>query len=564
MGHAPSPTYPETASTSAADALLGLYDCYQDPSKVHELIDIIGAWLEGECHEVALGEFETHSDKLWSLLSSHLGADKPQERRSPTPTALATPESAYAYLDRSLTLLNDPEGRCLADQMRAEDVGRFKAWVAEGQSLPLILRRYGFSNGDRADDVCGPTLLILHAIPHGSMKVPQGAVSYFEPTELSLSNTMEAMFQTSFSLTAAEMRVLRLLVLGENGASIADTVGRTRETIKSQIKSICGKLGVSSQNEIIAAVRQVELQIAHTPLQQQPELKGDMLHLPGGSTIAFRSYGPRAGVPMLLVHGLLSGRHLADSVLAPLNRAGVRLIVPARPGYGATTLDSYNPSTTLQQTVVNMARLAQALSISRLALLADGMGLMFALEFARQYPGLCGPIMALDPHPPLLSEADLESYEGRYRKVSITNLKSKGALETLFRLAYLDAKAANSPQEMLSRHAFRDEDKLIGTAEPSDLEARWANLQENLSSEFKHLTQESELIKTDFLHFPPGSNLRPKVCVFCTTDNPYVTPKAITDVADRLYAPIINAGPALPHISGQLSVILRELQTYCE
>lgn len=207
-----------------------------------------------------------------------------------------------------------------------------------------------------------------------------------------------------------------------------------------------------------------------------------------------------------------------------------------------------------------MARLAKALGLERISLLTDGAALMFALEFARQFPGLCGPILALDPHPPLLCDTDVDAFEGRYRKVALTNLKSQKALETLFRLAYLDAKTALGPEDMLRRHAFQDPAALIGAIDKDDLQARWENLQENLASEFKHLTQETELFKTDFLHFPPGSNLRPEVCVFRTSDSPYVKTDAISSVADRLSAPVIGVGSALPHISGQLRAILQEMR----
>lgn len=283
---------------SASDALLGLYDCFQDPSKVTDLMDVLGAWLDEEQHEVALGEFETHSDRLWGLLAKHIGVDQPPAPRQQR--ALSTPgvSESYIYLDRGLNTLSG-EQFCLADKMRAEDIGRFRDWITQGQELPLILRLYGDGAGDRQTDERGPRLLVLNKVEPETPDAPNNGVCFFEQSDIGLSATMEAMFQSSFSLTAAEMRVLRLLALGENGASIAEAVGRTRETIKSQIKSICGKLGVSSQNEILATVRQVESRVARAAPTQKTVLTGELLELPGGAKIAFKTYGPETGIPFV-------------------------------------------------------------------------------------------------------------------------------------------------------------------------------------------------------------------------------------------------------------------------
>jgi ATP/maltotriose-dependent transcriptional regulator MalT len=59
------------------------------------------------------------------------------------------------------------------------------------------------------------------------------------------------------SLTEAETAVLRGLAAGRSAKQIAETTGRSYETIRNQIKSACRKLGVSSQIELLAVARRL-------------------------------------------------------------------------------------------------------------------------------------------------------------------------------------------------------------------------------------------------------------------------------------------------------------------
>jgi DNA-binding CsgD family transcriptional regulator len=54
-----------------------------------------------------------------------------------------------------------------------------------------------------------------------------------------------------FSLTPAEYRVALLLCDGHSPREIANTVGVTDNTVRSQIKSIFSKAGVKRQGELI-------------------------------------------------------------------------------------------------------------------------------------------------------------------------------------------------------------------------------------------------------------------------------------------------------------------------
>jgi pimeloyl-ACP methyl ester carboxylesterase len=60
--------------------------------------------------------------------------------------------------------------------------------------------------------------------------------------------------------------------------------------------------------------------------------------------IAYETYGPEAGVPVILLHGFPDDAHAYDRVAPPLAEAGYRVLVPYLRGYGATRfLDAAAP-----------------------------------------------------------------------------------------------------------------------------------------------------------------------------------------------------------------------------
>ena len=53
-------------------------------------------------------------------------------------------------------------------------------------------------------------------------------------------------------------------------------------------------------------------------------------------SIAYEDSGPRAGFPIILLHGFPDDARAYDGVVAPLTAAGHRVIVPYLRGYGPT------------------------------------------------------------------------------------------------------------------------------------------------------------------------------------------------------------------------------------
>jgi pimeloyl-ACP methyl ester carboxylesterase len=100
--------------------------------------------------------------------------------------------------------------------------------------------------------------------------------------------------------------------------------------------------------------------------------------------MAYAEYGDPAGHPLIWCHGNPGSRREAD-LLEPtlLQRAGVRAIVPDRPGIGLSTWRAHRK---VVDWPTDLAALTAALKIERFALLALSGGAPYALACARAMP----------------------------------------------------------------------------------------------------------------------------------------------------------------------------------
>ena len=544
----------DTLSPCLADALLGLYDCYLDPAKIIHLIHLLGSWLGEEENQSAIPNFETHSEKIWRLLTQHITGKINQDAPAPPP-------KDRFYIDKNWHALDgDRAGEDLGHHLNSEDLNRVKEWLRSEQNGPLLLRLYDEEAEKQTAPDLFPKLLLLFPLDTDAA-VPEGAVAMAQPSQVVLSETLETLFADSFNITVAERAVLRRLVMGEKAPQIAEALGIKPDTVHTHIKNLGQKLGVSTQIEILATVRAVEASLrtdttAPTPTQADQNL----LDLGNGHKVEFATYGPADGRPVFYIHGFMAGRNLPETINSILAKQKTRLIAINRPGVGRSTLCGGDAQEHLKHTLVSMAKLMEHFGMLYMPMITDGSGLIYALEFMRQYPGRCTQILGLDPTPPVLQESDLNQFVGLFHKSMVANFNSRQIAQTLLQLAYEDGKNLTDANAFINWHIFRQEEKKLFSPSKADIEARWQNFQENMVNQFQHLIFDADLIKTDFVTFPDGSNLRSPITLFQTDDSAYIKPDAVGGLADKLSARLIHAGETQPYIEGQIAEILSMMQ----
>jgi pimeloyl-ACP methyl ester carboxylesterase len=109
-----------------------------------------------------------------------------------------------------------------------------------------------------------------------------------------------------------------------------------------------------------------------------------VLRLGDGRLLTFAEYGAPDGAPVLAFHGTPGSRFQLTALDGPARDTGVRLIVPDRPGYGAS---DPHPGRRLADWPQDVAAIADHLGLDRFGVLGVSGGAPHALACASALPG---------------------------------------------------------------------------------------------------------------------------------------------------------------------------------
>ena len=160
------------------------------------------------------------------------------------------------------------------------------------------------------------------------------STTYSWPPELA------ALLQRSFSLTPAEVNVLRQLMSGDTVAGIATTAERSEATIRSQLHSLFAKTGAKTQAELVRLTIALLASMAHgLEPEEGPVVRAgvnpfETLILPDGRRMDFMRLGRPNGLAFLWLHGPLASCRLPRIAEEALDALGLTMVVPIKAGYG--------------------------------------------------------------------------------------------------------------------------------------------------------------------------------------------------------------------------------------
>ncbi|TVQ23073.1 MAG: alpha/beta fold hydrolase, partial [Spirochaetaceae bacterium] len=215
-----------------------------------------------------------------------------------------------------------------------------------------------------------------------------------------------------YGLSKSERDILKLLARGLGSEDIADLRGRSLGTVRQQLKSITGKMGVQTQlaaATIAASAAAAALSFgdrAGHPAGQLP-VSGRQGPLRTGSfsrgrrRVGWRQFGDQDGVPVLFLHGpsFGAGEYPEDRRLA--QRHGLNVYAPERPGYGRT--DGHDPEEdVLTCQIRDACALLDQEKVERVTIIAHEVGLIPALAMARECPERVRGVLGVSAAPPFV------------------------------------------------------------------------------------------------------------------------------------------------------------------
>ena len=167
------------------------------------------------------------------------------------------------------------------------------------------------------------------------------------------------------------------------------------------------------------------------------------ISLPDGRVLWFSEYGDSQGKPVILFHGQPGNRlfHPNDNVT---RLAGVRLIVPDRPGYGLSTLQEGRK---ILDWPADVTSLADGLGIAKFDLIGHSAGGPYALACAYAIPERIGRVVLVSGAPPMAESALRNQMQPLTRMNYLFTRYAKSLMRLLFRGYWQLAR--NNPDDFI-------------------------------------------------------------------------------------------------------------------
>jgi pimeloyl-ACP methyl ester carboxylesterase/DNA-binding CsgD family transcriptional regulator len=216
-------------------------------------------------------------------------------------------------------------------------------------------------------------------------------------SELAWPRGFSDMLRSAFDLTPAEAEVMQALAEGHSISEIAETRGRSIETIRAQLKAIMSKTETRSQTELVRltlstmemvqfsaeAIRELaDSSRGFETLESRPF---QIMHLKDGRRLDYLILGDPKGRPCFffpLDYGLIRWPATAE---AEATRRGIKIIVPVRPGFGSSTsLRRGVPY--MAQIVEDMAALLDHVGVESVPIVTLGGDSFIGFGFHAAYP----------------------------------------------------------------------------------------------------------------------------------------------------------------------------------
>lgn len=227
------------------------------------------------------------------------------------------------------------------------------------------------------------------------------------------------------ALTATETLVLRALIAGHSIREISKRDAVSHETRRNQLKAIMAKAGISRQVDLVAimstllamaalkSARDEALAPVHAFLERfhGQGLRIYSPHLAGGRQLLLLERGPVDGRPVLHMHSGFFPILPIDN--ARLEKIGIRIITPLRPGYFGLPVDwKADANARAEAFAEDLATLLRDFRLDRIPVFAQAHGAIAAVALCAR---LGTRIERLILHAALVDGQEHERHAGSFQ-----------------------------------------------------------------------------------------------------------------------------------------------------
>lgn len=271
---------------------------------------------------------------------------------------------------------------------------------------------------------------------------------YVKTLNVAWTPPLESLLVRKFGLSKGEVRLVRDLCTHGSLDLASKHTQRSKNTLRSQLKSVFQKLNVNAQTEVI----QTTATLAHLtsyvgfseedphPLPHWGEVV--RLKMQDGTVVPVHLIGPEDGEPVVFIHGMLDGVAVNATVLEGLHTYGFRLISPIRPNFGAAeaNLDIAN---TVQVFNDQLEHILKALNLNSVLVLGHMSGALFAFAAAQRFGRTVRAVVNVSGGVPILSTRQFSKLGRRQKAFAYTTRYAPAMLPALLRIGVAQIDSAN-------------------------------------------------------------------------------------------------------------------------
>lgn len=272
-----------------------------------------------------------------------------------------------------------------------------------------------------------------------------------------------------FSLTPAEVRLLKKLVSAKTLKQIANMHQVSIHTVRSQLKSIFKKTGCSRQSELIKLIMNSPT-LPAINISQQCLAKNhvnapcyhNMMTLKDNRQLGYADIGLRSGLPIIMLHPSTGCRlqHPNDENILFDNK--MRLILPDRPGFG---LSDPNINQPLQSYADDIRELADQLQLNKFVLLGYCGGAPYALACSAKLADRVLHTLLISPISPYQAIDLFHRVKSTNKLLDRLALSFPSALQPILNL--MARSLLMQPESYFDRVLHLSEGDQIGLPEPA-------------------------------------------------------------------------------------------------
>lgn len=293
---------------------------------------------------------------------------------------------------------------------------------------------------------------------------PEAKLAVFVASRSTIVVTEENL-NALYETTPAEGRLIRQLMLGGTLERAAKDLQININTAKAQLKSIFRKVNVQRQSELMSVVHSSLSTLRTSEALADASIAppggtalagGSILVLPDGRRLSWSDTGDVNSIPMILMHGIPGSRVLRHPDGKLLSDAGIRLIIPERPGIGDSDPQF---GRTIADWPNDIQALADHLGLDTFAVVGFSAGTAYALATACQLPKRVKTLHLIGAAPPIETISDLKYYSPQFRAAMMVARYSPGLLAPLLGLVFqgIRKNVYRYVREMMCGHAASDQ-----------------------------------------------------------------------------------------------------------